>query len=90
MRSHVEAIGSCRLNLESGFVFELNNVFFIPGFSRNLISVSRLIPLGYSINFNASGYDLLFKSTIVGNGVLNDGLFKINLSNTIPYSLMAT
>ena len=44
----------------------------------------------YSIKFNASGFDLLFESTIIGNGVLNDSLFKINLSNTIPYSLMAT
>jgi len=58
--------------------------------SRNLISVSRLIPFGFTINFNASGFDLLFKFTIVGNGVLNDDLFKINLSNTIPYSLVAT
>ena len=32
----------------------------------------------------------MFKSTIIGNGVLNEGLFKINLSNTIPYNLMAT
>ena len=34
--------------------------------------------------------DLLFKSTIIGNDVLNDNLFKINLSNTVPYNLMAT
>ena len=37
-----------------------------------------------------SGLDLLFKYTIIGNGVLNDNLFKISLSNTIPYNLMAT
>ena len=48
------------------------------------------VPLGYSIKFNASRFDLLFKYTIIGNGVLNGGLFKINLSNTIPYNLMAT
>jgi len=90
IRSHVAAIGTCRLNLGFGFVFELNNVFYIPEFSRNLIFVSRLVPLGYSIKFNASGFDLLFKSTIIGNSVLNDGLFKINLSNIIPYNLMAT
>jgi len=90
MRSHVATIGTCRLNLGFGFVFELNNVFYILEFSKNLTSISRLAPLGYSIKFNASGFDLLFKSTIIGNGVLNGGLFKINLSNTIPYNLMAT
>jgi len=63
MRSYMAVIRTCKLNLGSGFVFELNNVFYIPEFSRNLIYVSRLVPLGYSINFNASGFDLLFKST---------------------------
>ena len=73
MRSHVAAIDTCRLNLGSGFVFELNNIFYSPEFSRNLIFVSRLVPLGYSIKFNTSEFDLLFKSTIIGKGVLNDG-----------------
>ena len=62
MHSHVTAIGTCRLNLGFGFVFELNNVFYIPKFSKNLIYASRLVPLGYSIKFNAFGFDLLFKS----------------------------
>ena len=79
MCSLVVVIGTSRLVLEMGFVLELNNVFYIPEFSRNLISVSRLIPFGFTINFNTSSFDLLFKSTIVGNGVLNDSFFKINL-----------
>ena len=86
MHSHVTAIGTCRLKLGFGFVFELNNVFYIPKFSKNLIYASRLVPLGYSIKFNAFGFDLLFKSTIIRNGVLNDDFFKINLSNTIPHN----
>ena len=32
MPSHVTAIGTYRLNLVSGFVFELNNVFYILEF----------------------------------------------------------
>ena len=45
--------------------------------------------MGYSIKFNAFEIDLLLKSTIIRNGVLNNSLFKINLSNKTPYSLMA-
>ena len=46
--SHVEAIGTCSLVLSSGFIFELEKTFYVPSFSRNLISISRLIPLGFS------------------------------------------
>ena len=51
MRSHVEAVGTCSLALSSGFILNLEKTFYIPSFSRNLISVSRLVPLGYSFNF---------------------------------------
>ena len=49
MGSHVEAIGTCYLTLNSGFVLELEKTFYVPSFSRNLISVSRLVPFGYSL-----------------------------------------
>ena len=45
MQSHVEAIGTCELVLSSGFILILEKTFYIPSFSRNLISVSRLVPL---------------------------------------------
>ena len=47
MHSHVEAIGTCSLILSSGFVLVLEKTFYIPGFSKNLVSVSRLVSLGF-------------------------------------------
>ena len=41
MSSHVEAIGTCCLTLNGGFVLELQKTFYVPSFSRNLISVSH-------------------------------------------------
>ena len=38
--SHVEVVGTYRLVLRSGFVLNLEKTFFVPSFSRNLISVS--------------------------------------------------
>jgi hypothetical protein len=32
MGSHVEAIGTCYLNLNSGFVLELEKTFYVPSF----------------------------------------------------------
>ena len=48
MRSHVEAVGTCSLVLSSDFIFDLEKTFYVPSFSRNLISISRVVPLGYS------------------------------------------
>ena len=49
--SHVESIGTCSLELSSGYVLQLENNFYVPSISRNLISVSTLVPLEISCNF---------------------------------------
>ena len=81
MGSHVEAIGTCILTLSSGFVLKLERIFYVPSFSRNLISVSRLVPFGYSFNFKDTSFRLLYKSDCVGNGILSYGLYRILLQN---------
>ena len=45
-----KAVGVARLNLRNKFLV-LNNAFFIPGFRRNLISVSMLHEQLFSISF---------------------------------------
>ena len=75
MRSHVEAIGTWNLILNSGFILELEKTFYIPSFSRNLISVSRLAPFGYSFNFSDTSFSLFYKSNLVGNSTLSDDFF---------------
>jgi hypothetical protein len=53
-----------------------------------LISVSRLLPLEYSFNFSESSFSLFYKSDCVGNSILSDGLFYINLQNNTTYDSM--
>ena len=86
MRSHVESIGTCNLVLSSGFSLKLKKTFYIPSFSKNLILVSRLVPLGYSFNFLDTSFNLYYKSGILGNGALPDGLFSLNLQNDATYN----
>jgi hypothetical protein len=50
MRSHGETIGTCNLILSSNFSLVLENPFYVPSFSKKLISVSRLAPLDLSFN----------------------------------------
>lgn len=52
MDLHVEVIGTCELILSSGFVLELDMTFYVPRISRNLISMSKLVPFKCSFNFS--------------------------------------
>ena len=85
MSSH---IGTCSLVLSNGFILELEKTFNVPRFSNNLISISRLVPLGFSFNFSDSGFRLSNKSKVNGYGTLFDGLFHIQLQNDLTYNSM--
>ena len=88
MSSGVEAISTCSLVLSSGFILELEKTFYVPSFSRNLISISRLVPLGFSFNFTDSGFSLSNKSKVIGYSALSYGLFHIQLHNNVTYNSM--
>ena len=88
MCSHVEAVGTYNLVLSSSFILHLEKTFYIPSFSRNLISVSRLVHLDYSFNFSETSFNLFYKSDLVGNDTLSDGLFSIKLQNDTTYNAM--
>ena len=88
MSSRVEAIGTCNLVLSSGFILELEKTIYVPSFSRNLISISRLVPLGFSFSFSDYGFSLSNKSKVIGYGTLSDGLFHIKLQNDFTYNYM--
>ena len=66
----------------------LEKTFYVLSFSRNLISISRLVPLGFSFNFTDSCFSLSNKSKVVGYGALSYGLFHIQLHNDVTYNYM--
>ena len=85
--SHVEAIGTYRLVLRSSFVLNLEKTFFVPSFSRNLISVSRILPYSFSFKFVGISFHLIKDNVIVGDGILDNGLFKLYLNPSFNHSL---
>ena len=87
MCSHVEAVGTYRLVLRSGFVLDLERTFYVPSFFRNLIFVSRLLPCGFSFSFLATSLRLYKDNVLVGDGILDDGLFKLHLNFILDCSL---
>ena len=88
MRSHVEGVRTCRLVLSSGFVLELEKTFYILSFSRNLISISKLVPLGYSFQFSDKLFNLYYKFDIIENGTSSDGLFSLDLQNDTTHNAL--
>jgi len=86
MCSHVEVVITCTLVLSSGIVLVLEKTFYVPSFSKNLISVSRLVPLGYSFNFYETSFNLIYKSEVIGYGTLSDGLFFLDLQNNTTHN----
>ena len=79
--SHVEAIRTCTLTISNDFVLLLEGTFYVPSFSRNLIFVSRLVPLGFSFTFQDNVFNLFYKSNHIGTCILVDGLYRISLQN---------
>jgi len=84
----VEGIGTCILTLSSGFILKLKRTFYVPSFSWNLISVSRLVPFGYSFNFKDTSVELFYNSECVGNDILSNGIYLLGLQNYVTYSSM--
>ena len=48
------------VNTKQWLCFSLERAFYVPSFSRNLIYVSRLIPLGFSFTFQDNVFNLFF------------------------------
>ena len=51
---------TCSLKLSNDFVLQLEKTFYVPGFSRNLFSISALVPLGILVTLRTD-FTLLIK-----------------------------
>ncbi|KAF1869358.1 hypothetical protein Lal_00018452, partial [Lupinus albus] len=74
-RVAIEAIGTFRLHLRSGFHLDLFETFVVQSFRRNLISVFNLDKFGFSCSFGSNKVSLYQNSNVVGYGSLIDNLY---------------
>ncbi|KAK3018628.1 hypothetical protein RJ639_003497 [Escallonia herrerae] len=86
-KAQVEAVGTPRLVLESGFNLDLVDTVYVPSMTRNLISVSRLDAYGYSFKFENKGFSLFLYSRVIGSGLLEGNLYKLLLNASFTESL---
>lgn len=65
----VKGIGSCSIQLNSGFTLQLKNALFVPGIKRNLVSISGLADQGYQITFQEDKVLSLPKNSNIKNAI---------------------
>jgi hypothetical protein len=74
--------GTMKLHLPSGFMIELNNCYFVPSLSRNIISPSCLMMDGYSFLSENNGCVISKNDMFVASAPIKTGLFVLNLDDS--------
>ena len=84
----VSAVGDIRVNLDSFRHLDLIDVYYVPQFKRNLISVSCLNKFGYSVTFNKD-FIISKNNKFIYKGTLENGLFFLhkNISHLLDTEL---
>nr|GEV00014.1 hypothetical protein [Tanacetum cinerariifolium] len=82
-REDVEAIGDFYLCLPSGLEIVLNNCHYAPSITRGVISVFRLYEDGFVNRFVDNKIQVFRNNMVYFSDVPRDGIFKIDLSNSL-------
>ncbi|KAI5347656.1 hypothetical protein L3X38_000543 [Prunus dulcis] len=78
----VEFIGTVRIELDFGFILELDEVVYIPSMKKSLISVTRLVQSKFNLNFDGTGCSIFKNKELIGKARLVDGMFQLNCKRT--------
>ena len=78
----VIAVGTLPLHLPSGLVLDLNNCYFVPALSMNIIYGSCLMRDGYSFKSENNGCSIYMSNIFYGHAPLLSGLFLLNLDSS--------
>ena len=75
-------VGTLPLHLPSGLILDLNNCYFVPVLSMNIISGSCLMRDGYSFKSENNGCSIYMSNIFYGHAPLKSGLFVLNLDSS--------
>jgi hypothetical protein len=82
-------IGTMQLHLPSGFILELNNFYYVPSISRNIMSPSCLMKDGYSFASKDNGCVISKDDMFVAFASIVNGIFILNLDNALVCNVNA-
>jgi len=78
--ARVAALRMMPLYLPSGFILELNNCYFVPSLSQNIVSPSCLMKDGYSFMSKDNGCVISKNDIFVAFASIMNGLLMMHLS----------
>ncbi|KAK8593425.1 hypothetical protein V6N12_045507 [Hibiscus sabdariffa] len=77
------AVGTYVLSLPSGLVLNLENCYFVPSLTKNIISVSCLDKIGFEIIIKNNSCSFYLNNLFYGSAQLINGLYILNQENEI-------
>jgi hypothetical protein len=83
VEAEVKAIGDLAIELDDGFVLNLNNVLFVPALRRNLISVSCLDDEDIHCHFEDGKCILKYDRIDVGLAIQQEKLYLLSRCNVV-------
>jgi hypothetical protein len=74
-------VRTMQLHLPSGFIMELNNCYFVPSLSQNIVSPSCLMKDGYSFASKDNDCVISKNEMFVAFASIVNGIFILNLDD---------
>nr|GEW35381.1 transposase, mutator type [Tanacetum cinerariifolium] len=83
-RVDVVGFGTVKLQLDTGKVLTLDNVFHIPEITKCLISVAKLTDMDFNVTFRSKKCVIDDGLEVVGKGYREDELYRLSLMGECP------
>ena len=79
----VLVVGSYILTLYSGLILNLDDFYYAPALTKNIISVSYLNNNGFYLTFSSNSYCIMLNGILYASGTLCNGIYILDMSNPI-------
>lgn len=76
-------IGTYLLSLPFRLVLNLDNHFYVPTFTKNIIFVSCLSIGGYHLSFRDNSCSIMLNKILYASGTLNNEIYILDMSSQI-------
>ena len=77
------AVGVYSLSLPSGLVFELNNCYYVPCITKNLISVAVLHSDGFEFSIKNGSFSVFKNDIFYATAQMSNGIFILDLKSEL-------
>ena len=77
------AIGTYILTILSGLILSLDDCYYVPALTKNIISISSLNRNDFHLTFSNNGFSIMLNDVLYAYGILCNGIYLLDMSNPI-------